>query len=103
MGFQVPSPRVSGRDQNALLLIPWTESLFAFARMWERLADAVHIVAIDLPGFGHSERRDDLLSPRATGVFPGRVADAFGLEDRMYSGTLWLRRCGLARWQQAGT
>src|SRR5207237_4174429 len=33
-----------------------------------------------LPGFGHSERRDALLSPRAMGGFVLRLADAFGLE-----------------------
>jgi pimeloyl-ACP methyl ester carboxylesterase len=37
-------------------------------------------VAIDLPGFGHSERREALLSPQAMGDFAVRVADTFGLE-----------------------
>jgi hypothetical protein len=41
--------------------------------MWTGLADAAHLVASDLPGFGHPERRDDLLSPRAMGEV---VADA---------------------------
>jgi len=40
-----------------------------------------HLVAIDLPGFGHSQRSDALLSPRAMGDFVVRVADAFGLEN----------------------
>jgi pimeloyl-ACP methyl ester carboxylesterase len=40
------------------------------------LAEHTHLVAIDLPGFGHSQRRD-ALSPRAMGEFgtalhPGR-------------------------------
>src|SRR6202035_4461215 len=39
-----------------------------------------HLVAIDLPGFGHSQRRDELLSPRAMGEFEIRVAHAFGLD-----------------------
>jgi hypothetical protein len=37
-------------------------------------------VAIDLPAFGRSQRRDALPSPRATGGFVIRVTDAFGLE-----------------------
>jgi pimeloyl-ACP methyl ester carboxylesterase len=37
-------------------------------------------VAIDLPGFGHSQRRDALLSPRAMGEFLIGVADTFGLQ-----------------------
>jgi pimeloyl-ACP methyl ester carboxylesterase len=68
------------RDDHALLLSPWPESLFAFEPTWERLAQRTHLVAIDLPGFGHSQRSDALLSPRAMGEFIIRVADAFGLE-----------------------
>jgi pimeloyl-ACP methyl ester carboxylesterase len=69
------------RDAHALLLNPWPESLFAYAPMWSRLAEQAHVVAIDLPGFGHSERRAELLSPRAMGDFVIRVADEFGLEN----------------------
>jgi pimeloyl-ACP methyl ester carboxylesterase len=63
------------------LLSPWPESLFAFEPTWLRLAERTHLVAIDLPGFGHSQRSDALLSPRAMGEFIIRVADAFGLEQ----------------------
>jgi pimeloyl-ACP methyl ester carboxylesterase len=69
------------RDDHALLLSPWPESLLAFEQIWPRLAEQAHLLAIDLPGFGHSERRDELLSPRAMGEFVLRVADAFGLES----------------------
>jgi len=67
-------------DHDALLLSPWPESLLAFEPTWWRLAEHAHLVAIDLPGFGHSERRDTLLSPRAMGEFLITAADAFGLE-----------------------
>jgi pimeloyl-ACP methyl ester carboxylesterase len=69
------------RNDHALLLSPWPESLLAFEPTWSRLAQHTHLVAIDLPGFGHSQRRDALLSPRAMGEFLIRVADAFGLEN----------------------
>jgi pimeloyl-ACP methyl ester carboxylesterase len=69
-----------GGDDHALLLSPWPESLLAFEPTWAPLAEHTHLVAIDLPGFGHSERRDALLSPRAMGEFVVRVADSFGLE-----------------------
>jgi pimeloyl-ACP methyl ester carboxylesterase len=69
------------RDDHALLLSPWPESLLAFEQMWARLAEHAHLVAIDLPGFGHSERREALLSPRAMGEFVVRAADSFGLES----------------------
>ena len=69
------------RPDDALLLNPWPESLYAFEPTWSRLAEHTHLVAIDLPGFGHSERRESLMSPRAMSEFVVRVADAFGLEQ----------------------
>jgi pimeloyl-ACP methyl ester carboxylesterase len=69
------------RDDQALLLSPWPESLLAFDPTWARLAEHTHLVAVDLPGFGHSQRSDGLLSPRAMGEFVIRLADAFGLEN----------------------
>ena len=61
----------SGGSQERVLLLtsPWPESLYAFAPMWATLAEQARLFAVDLPGFGHSERRDDLLSPRAMGAF----------------------------------
>lgn len=69
------------RDSHALLLNPWPESLLAYTPMWSRLAEQTHLVAIDLPGFGHSERRAELFSLPAMGEFVVRVADEFGLES----------------------
>jgi pimeloyl-ACP methyl ester carboxylesterase len=66
-------------SDQALLLSPWPESLLAFEPAWLRLAKQAHLVAVDLPGFGHSQRSDSLLSPRAMGEFIIAVADAFGL------------------------
>ncbi len=79
-GLSIRYAESEDRDDHALLLNPWPESLFAFEPTWLRLAERTHLVAIDLPGFGHSQRRDALLSPRAMGEFVIRVADAFGLE-----------------------
>jgi pimeloyl-ACP methyl ester carboxylesterase len=67
-------------SEHALLLSPWPESLLAFEPTWTRLAEHTHLVAIDLPGFGHSQRRDALLAPRAMGEFLIGVADSFGLD-----------------------
>jgi pimeloyl-ACP methyl ester carboxylesterase len=69
------------RDADALLLSPWPESLLAFEQVWPRLAGRAHLVAIDPPGFGHSQRHDGLLSPRAMGEFIVRAADWFGLRN----------------------
>jgi pimeloyl-ACP methyl ester carboxylesterase len=79
-GLSIRFAESDDQADHALLLSPWPESLLAFEPTWARLAEHTHLVAIDLPGFGHSQRRDALLSPRAMGEFVIRVADAFGLE-----------------------
>jgi pimeloyl-ACP methyl ester carboxylesterase len=66
-------------SDHALLLSPWPESLLAFEPLWWSLTKRAHLVAVDLPGFGHSQRSDSLTSPRAMGEFIITVADAFGL------------------------
>jgi pimeloyl-ACP methyl ester carboxylesterase len=58
-----------GRSETAVLTSPWPESVLAFRKVWDRLAGHFHLVAIDLPGFGQSERQLDLLSPPAMGAF----------------------------------
>ncbi len=78
-GLSVRFAESEDRGDHALLLSPWPESLLAFEPTWARLAEHAHLVAVDLPGFGHSERRTALLSPRAMGEFIIHLADAFGL------------------------
>jgi len=78
-GLSIRFAESEDRDDHALLLSPWPESLLAFEPVWSRLAERTHLVAIDLPGFGRSQRRDALLSPLAMGEFIIRAADAFGL------------------------
>jgi pimeloyl-ACP methyl ester carboxylesterase len=80
-GLSIRFAESERRDDHALLLSPWPETLLAFEPTWTRLAEHTHLVAIDLPGFGHSQRRHDLLSPRAMGEFVIRAADSFGLEN----------------------
>jgi pimeloyl-ACP methyl ester carboxylesterase len=60
-------------DTTLLLTSPWPESIHAFAPIWAALAEHARLFAVDLPGFGASERRDDLLSPRAMGGFLSRL------------------------------
>lgn len=67
------------REVSAILLSPWPESLYTFEQMWSRLAEHAHLVAIDLPGFGHSERNDDLLKSSAMAEFVVRAINEFGL------------------------
>jgi pimeloyl-ACP methyl ester carboxylesterase len=62
-----------------LLTSPWPESLFAFRRIWPALAPTARLVAIDLPGFGHSEGRSDVFTPTAMGEFVLRLIAERGL------------------------
>jgi pimeloyl-ACP methyl ester carboxylesterase len=79
-GLTVRFAASEDHSDHALLLSPWPESLLAFEPVWWHLAKHAHLVAVDLPGFGHSQRSDSLLSPRAMGEFIIAAARAFGLE-----------------------
>src|SRR6185312_14035819 len=72
----------SGGSHRATLLLtsPWPESLFAYSRMWARLSRYARLFAVDLPGFGASEGRPDLMSPRAMSRFIISLVDELGLE-----------------------
>jgi pimeloyl-ACP methyl ester carboxylesterase len=62
-----------------LLTSPWPESLFAFRRVWPTLARTGRLVAVDLPGFGHSQGRADVLTPSTMADFLGRFIAELGL------------------------
>jgi pimeloyl-ACP methyl ester carboxylesterase len=80
-GLNIRYADTGGSHESTLLLTsPWPESLYAFASMWAVLAEHARLFGVDLPGFGASERRDDLLSPRATGGFLARLVAEVGLE-----------------------
>jgi pimeloyl-ACP methyl ester carboxylesterase len=69
----------NGRGGDTLVLFsPWPESIFAFAPVWGGLTTRFEVLAIDLPGFGRSEARDDLFAPRTMGEFMARAIEAFG-------------------------
>jgi pimeloyl-ACP methyl ester carboxylesterase len=69
----------AGSDITVLLLAPWPESLWAFRRIWDRVLAVGRVVAIDLPGFGHSDGRPELIAPEASGAFLARLIDEWGL------------------------
>ena len=67
-------------DVTVLLLAPWPESLWAFRRIWDRSLAAVgRVVAVDLPGFGHSDGRPELIAPDSSGAFLARMIDEWDL------------------------
>jgi pimeloyl-ACP methyl ester carboxylesterase len=72
------SPKPSA--EAVLMLSPWPESMYAFMPMWPSLSRDFSLIAVDLPGFGQSEGRKDLMAPRAMGEFVVQIADRLGLE-----------------------
>jgi pimeloyl-ACP methyl ester carboxylesterase len=83
--IEVDGLRIRYADSGAaggpviLFTSPWPESLFAFRRVWPALAPAGRLVAFDLPGFGHSQGRPDVLTPSAMGEFLYQFIAALGL------------------------
>jgi pimeloyl-ACP methyl ester carboxylesterase len=67
------------RKQTIVLTSPWPESLYAFTPIWATLSEHARLFAVDLPGFGASERRDKLLGPKAMGGFLARLVAEAGL------------------------
>jgi pimeloyl-ACP methyl ester carboxylesterase len=78
-GLSIRYAESEPHDVSAILLSPRPASLFTFEQMWSRLAEHAHLLAIDLPGFGHSERRNELLTPSKMGEFVAHVVEEFGL------------------------
>src|SRR5439155_358519 len=66
-------------DITVLLLAPWPESLWALRRIWHPVSAVGRAVAIDLPGFGHSDGRPELIAPDASGEFLAGLIDEWGL------------------------
>jgi pimeloyl-ACP methyl ester carboxylesterase len=75
---------VSGGDPAGtplVMLSPWPESIYAYAPIWPHLASRLSLTAIDLPGFGLSDGRPDLYSPRGLGDFLPRIVEALGISS----------------------
>lgn len=84
-GLRIRYMRSAKKSAIPLLLTsPWPESLFAFHRIWPIVAARGEVVAVDLPGFGQSEARPDVLSPRGMAKFVPQILDALEL-DRVHA------------------
>ena len=78
-GLKVRYAAGGNSGERIVLFSPWPESIFAFAPVWSALAGQFQVLAIDLPGFGRSEGRDDLFTPQTMGDFIVKAIGAFGL------------------------
>jgi hypothetical protein len=64
-GVRVRYAESTGLVEPSILLgTPWPESVYAFAPTWSSLPEVARLVAVDLPGFGGSERRGEFLDER---------------------------------------
>jgi pimeloyl-ACP methyl ester carboxylesterase len=62
-----------------------------FRHIWDRVLAVGRVVAIDLPGFGHSDGRPELIAPDTSGQFLARLIDEWGLEFRPSSARMSAR------------
>ena len=67
-----------------LLTSPWPESIYAFRGILPAIEALGPLIVVDLPGFGRSKGRPDLMSPEAMGEFVIKLAQHFGI-DRMHA------------------
>src|SRR5271170_5426927 len=79
-GLQIRFATGEKKDGDRILLLcPWPESIYAFLPTWDIFAKMGSVVAVDLPGFGRSQSRPDVMAPEAMGEFVLRILEAFGL------------------------
>jgi pimeloyl-ACP methyl ester carboxylesterase len=60
---------VENQGDPILLLSPWPESIYTFLPTWETFAVLGPLVAVDLPGFGLSQSRPEVMAPEPMGEF----------------------------------
>ena len=71
----------AGRENGVpvLLTTPWPESLLAFHALWPSLTEAAPVIAVDLPGFGRSDGRSEVMSPTSMARFIVQFIEKLGL------------------------
>jgi len=62
-----------------LLTAPWPESIYSFYHLAPRLAAEHPVILVDLPGFGLSQSRPDVMAPEAMGDFIIKLLKHFGI------------------------
>ncbi len=66
-------------DTVILMLAPWPETLWAYRRVWSQISAVGRVVALDMPGFGHSDQPERLIAPDAMGDFLALLIDEWDL------------------------
>lgn len=69
----------ASKGTHILLTAPYPESFYAFHRLVPRLTAEYSVLLVDLPGFGHSQSRPDVMAPEAMGNFLIKLLKHFGI------------------------
>jgi len=64
---------------HILLTAPYPESFYAFHRLVPHLVTEYPVLLVDLPGFGHSQSRPDVMAPESMGNFLIKLLKHFGI------------------------
>jgi pimeloyl-ACP methyl ester carboxylesterase len=67
------------KDIPIFLTAPWPESIYSFHHLVPALAKEHQLLLVDLPGFGLSQSRLDVMSPEAMGDFIIKLLRYFGI------------------------
>jgi pimeloyl-ACP methyl ester carboxylesterase len=78
-GFNLRMLRSPGHGLPILITAPWPQSIYAFHAIWDDLMRLGPVIAVDLPGFGRSDHRPEVMSPEAMGQFIVRLAAELGI------------------------
>jgi pimeloyl-ACP methyl ester carboxylesterase len=71
-GLEIRFTRRGQSDGVPILLTsPWPESIYAYRAIWPVIEALGPLIAIDLPGFGRSEGRTDLIKHKIRRRFVG--------------------------------
>jgi pimeloyl-ACP methyl ester carboxylesterase len=76
----------SGKSAGVPILLtsPWPESIYAFRDVLPQIEALGPLIMVDLPGFGRSKGRPDVMAPPAMGDFLVKLAQHFGIQ-RMHA------------------
>jgi pimeloyl-ACP methyl ester carboxylesterase len=84
-GLDIRYARTGRSDGTPILFTsPWPESIYAFRGVLPTAKSLGPVILVDLPGFGRSESRPDVMSPEAMGAFIIKFAGHLGV-TRMHA------------------
>jgi len=97
-GFELRIARAHRGDRPTLLLTnAFPQSIRCWESLWDRLAERFDLLAVDLPGFGRSKGRTEVMRPSAQAEVLVAVLDALGIAQAFVVGpdvgvpvALWL-------------